>query len=47
MLMNTPEKFRERATEYERLAAAATTAHDRDAMMYVAARWRSFAVDRG
>jgi hypothetical protein len=41
--MKTPEQFRERATEYDRLAAAARSAHARDRMIYVAARWRSFA----
>jgi hypothetical protein len=39
----TPQMYREEAQECERLAEDAVNWKTRDALLYVAARWRSFA----
>ena len=39
----TPQEFRERAAECERLAASAPTPETRETMLYVASRWRAMA----
>jgi hypothetical protein len=41
--MHTPEEYRERAAECELLAQEAVRAHDREAMLYTAKRWRDLA----
>ncbi len=39
----TPEEFRERAAECERLAQESFRPHDREVMLYAATRWRELA----
>ena len=39
----TPQDFRDRADECERLAATATSPEARETMIYVASRWRAMA----
>jgi hypothetical protein len=41
MTPKTPQEFRERAEECERLAETATRPETRETMLYVAARWRA------
>jgi hypothetical protein len=41
--MNTPEEYRERAADCDRLALEARRPHDREAMQYAAQRWRDMA----
>lgn len=41
--LKTPQDFRERAIECERLAAAALEPHARETLLYVAAQWRRMA----
>jgi hypothetical protein len=41
--MNTPQEYRERAADCERLAGEAARPHDREAMLYAAKRWHDLA----
>jgi hypothetical protein len=41
----TPQDYRERADECERLAADAVMPATRETMLYLAARWRSLAAE--
>jgi hypothetical protein len=43
MVAETPQDFRDRAAECERLAATATNPEARETMIYVASRWRALA----
>jgi hypothetical protein len=41
--MNTPEEYRQRAADCERVAAETSSADVRETMLEVAARWRRLA----
>jgi hypothetical protein len=43
MVAETPQDFRDRAAECERLAEKATQPEPRETMLYVASRWRALA----
>jgi hypothetical protein len=43
MMPKTPQDFRDRADECERLAETATSPEIRETMIYVASRWRALA----
>ena len=43
--LRTPQDYRERADECERLAADAVMPATRETMLYLAARWRSLAAE--
>jgi hypothetical protein len=45
MLPKTPQDFRDRAAECERLAVAATNPATRETLLYVACRWLALAED--
>ena len=45
MTPKTPQDFRDRATECERVAVAATNPATRETMLYVASRWLALAAE--